>query len=163
LTKANITSKLKCFPNSNDTHIYNKTSRFAYRHCSLNSITSNNYNYNYDNYDDNVGAKKIILLNNEHNGNSLKQLSMWQTVNLNDCIQEPFVKLRNEVYLFHTTDNFDETQIIVYLESLYDLAVKYIKSSAQRTIFDVSTVIDTIFYLINAQVRTFFDFNPLFR
>lgn len=79
----------------------------------------------------------------------------WDASNISECIQEPLYNLKQEVFVFHTTDNFDETQIIVYLEQLYDLTIKHIKSNQNnhRSIFDIHTIIDTLFYLINAQVR----------
>ena len=52
---------------------------------------------------------------------------------------------------FHTTDNFDETKIIGYANSLYNLT-KNLFQRADKTIHDVSTVIDTLKYLLNALV-----------
>ncbi len=79
----------------------------------------------------------------------------WQATNVDECVQEALLELKSDVYAFHTTDNFDETQIIGYLDRLYDLTVKHVRlNAAERSIFDISTLIDTMFYLVNAQVRS---------
>jgi hypothetical protein len=102
--------------------------RYAYRHC--NSPVS-------------LDASQM----SDHSSGS------WQEANVDACVQPELLELKSDVYAFHTTDNFDETQIIGYLERLYDLTMKHIKLNAsERSIFDVSTLIDAMFYLVNAQV-----------
>jgi hypothetical protein len=129
LTKANVTHIHKCFP-----HLA-VSSRYAYRYCSLvePSVTSPS------------------LGDQQHAAHGA-----WHTANVDECVQEALLELKNDAYAFHTTDNFDETLIIGFLDRLYDLSIKHVKLlNAERSIFDVSTLIDTMFYLVNAQVRNF--------
>lgn len=127
LTKANETFRVKCFPHFNDSN------KYAYRQCNQNNKSSNEYSLDYL---------------------SKRAVSNWQSANVDECVQEPLIKLKNDVFVFHTTDNFDETKILIYLNKLYDLTIQLIKSNLnnQRSVFDLNTIIDTMFYLINAQV-----------
>ena len=137
LTKANSTTELKCFSDLNNNL---KSNKKAYRHCS---ISSNEYD-------------EFNLKDNINN----QIFSSWQSADISECVQDLIFKIKNEIYVFHTIDNFDESQIIIYLEKLYDLTIQFIKNSIQRTIYDISTVIDAMSYLINAQVIPF-SFNSL--
>ena len=60
--------------------------------------------------------------------------------------------------MYHLDNLEDETQTLVYLRNLYNLTLNLITHSKQHTIFDVSVIIDTLFYLISAQVFLFFFF-----
>lgn len=125
--------------------------------------------------------------------------AVWHAANTNECVQPKLTELKREIYLFTTTDNFDESLIVNYLDKLLDATLNSIKSSTSaasassslstyassnprstltssssgggsssssdtgketttsttnsfRSIHDVSTIIDAMFYLINAQV-----------
>jgi hypothetical protein len=146
ITKANTTSRIKCFPNSN---------KHAYRHCNL--VSHNNETKSSH------GSNRYFSNSNEYSLNSYEnfllnsQSATWHVANIDECVQEPLIELKQNVYAFCTTDNFDETHIIFYLEKLYDLSFKHIKlvHNSVPSIFDVATIIDTINYLINAQVNIF--------
>ena len=155
LTKANTTTKLKCLKSISSDLVQqasNKSQKYAYRACSINykkNITNGNKN--------GIGKSELTFdisnNNNKKNYNNNDQLAAsWQTVNMDECVQEPFKKIKNELYTFHTTDNFDESLIIFYMESLYDLCYQLIKQNPERSIHDVSTLLDSLFYVINSQV-----------
>ena len=42
------------------------------------------------------------------------------SANIDECIQDSLLSLRNEVQIFQSTDNFDDSQINVYLERVLD-------------------------------------------
>lgn len=83
----------------------------------------------------------------------------WQPSNINECVQPKLSEIKNAIYLFTTDDNFDESLIMVYLDQLLNLTLNLIKPSPNpysnyvRSIHDVSTIFDSLFYLINAQVN----------
>ena len=140
LTKANVRSLLKCFP------LHLNDSRHAYRECDMH-------------YSGGSSVSQVITVNgrkDEYSMNRENPAASWQPANIEECIQEPLLRLKNEVYAFCTTDNFDETQIVTFLEKLYDLSVRHVKLDVKnRSIYDISTLIDTMFYLVNAQVNFF--------
>ena len=59
-----------------------------------------------------------------------------------------------KVFVFHATDNFDETMIINYANTLYNLTLNLFEKP-NRSIHDLSTIIDILHYLLNAMVRKF--------
>lgn len=145
LTQANRTSSQSCTPNS---------TRMAVRNCRLRET-----NRIYENKE----------LDVEYNEPQL--VAEWEPANVDECIQKPLLTFRDDVYEFCMTDNFDETQIIGYLESLYDLSVRYIKLNNEysnggksgnktseqkhaRSIYDIAAVLDTMTYIVNAQVSS---------
>jgi hypothetical protein len=77
-----------------------------------------------------------------------KAVASWSTANVNEDIQDALRALRDEVRFFYSTDNFNE------YEKIYEGTVPRIKVEAKnaRYIFDVDTVLDTLSYLIDAQV-----------
>jgi hypothetical protein len=79
-------------------------------------------------------------------------LTKWEAPNVDECIQDGLLRIKSDVYNFYTTDNFEEKQILIYLSEVYKLFIKNIKLNTQRSIHDVSAVLDTLFYLLNAQV-----------
>lgn len=141
LSKANTTSKLKCFANP---FTPRKINKYAYRHCDL---SKDNKNHNKKKRE--MEGRRALL-------HERPITSSWQTSNINECIQEKLLSIKQEVFAFHQTDNFNEIEIISYLEKLYNLTHQHVELSHERSIHDVSAIIDTIFYLINAQVSQFF-------
>lgn len=128
--------------------------RSAFRFCQLQSNHHHHYQHHHQN--------SFTINQNINNAASNKKdyliyhaqfKSSWQTANIDQCIQEPLVKLRDEIYLYHSLDNFDESQINVYLKLLHNMTLNNIKLNAQRSIYDISTLLDTLFYLVNAQVN----------
>jgi hypothetical protein len=73
------------------------------------------------------------------------------SANIDECIQDSLLSLRNEVQTFQSTDNFDDSQINVYLERVLDLTAQMFRNTP-RNIFDITAIFDTLFYLVNAQV-----------
>lgn len=158
LAKANTTTKLKCLSspssstanevsttNSNtitNTNTNNKSQKYAYRTCNIDVKHYNN------------------LKNTSYiNGYTNQLTASWQQINYNDCVNEDLRKLKQELYIFHTTDNFDESRIINYLQDMYDYCYKLIKFNPDRSIHDVSILLDSMFYIVNSQV--FFGFSDL--
>lgn len=84
----------------------------------------------------------------------LQAIASWDEPNIENCVQENFFKLKENVKNFYKRDNFDESMIFGYLETLYQFFIQNIKSDPnnQRSIFDMNFLIDTLFYLIDAQV-----------
>ena len=121
--KGNLTIELKCFSTTKNAQTANKK---AYRKCHV--------------------------FNSEQNIYNNEIFSKWQNADISECVHEFLIKIKKDIFNFHTTDNFDENQIIRYAEQLYSLSVKFAKKSVQRTIYDISTIIDSMHYLINAQV-----------
>ena len=106
-------------------------------------------------------AKKSVYQFNDHGGKkrstrsdqSEQYLTDWHSSNIDECVQETLLKFRDEVFLFYKTDNIDESQMFRYLKRLNELTLNLFQSdSQQRSIFDISTVIDTLFYLVFTQV-----------
>jgi hypothetical protein len=122
--KGNFTSEMKCFPNIKDDI---KSNRKAFRHCNI--------------------------INNEPSMNTNNLYSHWQNADISECVHDFLIKIKKDIFNFHTTDNFDENQIIRYVEQLYSYSVKFAKSSLQKTIHDISIIIDSLYYLIIAQVN----------
>lgn len=144
LSKANTTSKLKCFANP---FTPKKLNKYAYRHCDLSaSHNNNNHNDHKNNKKKRTNEESRALVDERPIASS------WQTSNVNECIQEKLLSIKQDVYAFHQTDNFNEIEIIAYLEKLYNLTHQHVELNNERSIHDVSAIIDTIFYLINAQV-----------
>jgi hypothetical protein len=161
LTKAKNTAKQPCFRQKSKTnkliHFKNTSSdtnnesndnkmKFAYRYC----------NYNYGAHKSaqglfSVNSNNSFPLLSNVNLNKLVQTN-WQAPNIDECISDSLLKLKKEIFLFSTTDNFDEKYIIIYAQQLYNSTVNNIRSNKQRTIYDISTIIDVLFYLIDAQV-----------
>lgn len=73
------------------------------------------------------------------------------SANIDECIQDSLLSLRNEVQTFQSTDNFDDSQINVYLERVLDLTAQMFRNTP-RNIFDIIAIFDALFYLVNAQV-----------
>ena len=130
MSKANQTMRIKCLENFE---------KYSTRHCK--KYVENEYNSEF---------------------NGLQAIASWSSPNINDCIQDNFRLLKEDVRVYYTMDNFDESKIFSFLEKLYDFTIQLIKLDTQksRSIFDISTIIDTLFYLIDAQVFHFdFYFN----
>ncbi|RNA30402.1 adhesion G -coupled receptor L2-like [Brachionus plicatilis] len=123
LSKENEYAKVKCDPKSGQ-------SNFASRFCQHYEKNEYNSDFSY-----------------------LQAIASWNEPSIENCIQENFFKLKEEVRNFYRRDNFDERKIFRYLEKLYQFFMENIKldPSNNRSLFDISTVIDTIFYLIDAQ------------
>ena len=105
---------------------------------------------NYENYEND--AKNRVLNKNDLEDKFEQYNTDWQVANIDECIQETLLKFRNEVFLFYKTDNIDESQMFKYLKKLSDLVSQLFKHGLQRSIYDVSTVVDTLFYLVYTQV-----------
>ena len=142
MTKANLTSIIPCFVTDlfklNNNPGANRTIPYARRHCQLNHHNHANIANDKKNMQDQSSKHHLT--------------SSWQSVNVDECIQKPLVAMRDKVYLYHTLDNFDEQYIIIYLNELYGLCNSMIKNSSSRSIHDISALLDTLFYLVNAQV-----------
>ena len=143
LTKANTTSVIPClitdFLKLNNPGA-NRTLPLARRHCLLNRPPTT-IDHTKKNMQDH-GFKQQHLT------------SSWQAVNVDECIQKPFVALRDKVYLYHTLDNFYEQYILIYFKELNGLCSSMIKNSSSKSIHDISALLDTLFYLVNAQVSS---------
>jgi len=61
------------------------------------------------------------------------------------------LSLRNEIQIFQSTDNFDDSQINVYLEKVLDMTAQMFRNTP-RSIFDITAIFDSLFFLVNAQV-----------
>lgn len=64
--------------------------------------------------------------------NRLIDAATWQPSNVNECVQPKLSELKREIYLFTTTDNFDESLIVDYLDRLYEATVNSIIKSNQQ-------------------------------
>ncbi len=147
MSKANTTTKLKCLSStssstsneiSTGTNNNIKSQKFAYRTCNIDTKNNNN-------------LKNISYAN----GYTNQLTASWQQINYNDCVNEDLRKLKQELYIFHTTDNFDESRIITYLQDMYDYCYKLIKFNPDRSIHDVSILLDSMFYIVNSQAYFF--------
>ena len=78
--------------------------------------------------------------------------SKWQNADISECVQKFLIKIKQDIFQFYTNDNFDENQIIGFVEQLYSLSMKFARNNPKRTIYDISTIIDSMDYLVNAQV-----------
>lgn len=116
---------VKCNSKSTD-------SKFAWRYC--NTYKKSEYNSDFSH---------------------LQAIASWNEPNIENCVQESFFKLQENVKIFYTRDNFDESMIFIYLETLYQFFIQNIKldPNNKRSIFDINSLIDTLFYLIDAQVK----------
>jgi hypothetical protein len=142
LAKANTTTKLKCLSSSSSSSNEissstntNRSQKYAYRACNIDTKNGNNFKNN-----------------SNSNGYANQLTASWQPINYNDCVNEDLRQFKQELYIFHTTDNFDESRIINYLQDMYDYCYKLIKFNPERNIHDVSILLDSMFYIINSQV-----------
>ena len=158
MIKGNLTSKYECFPNKNKYEFNPGNKKYAYRHCDLKTTYVKRFNRKSKH---NRQQSRYPFLGktrqkSQDYGYAHYNLTTasWAKSNIDECIQEPLLLLRNEVSVFYKQDNFDDMKIFVYIEQLHDLTVQImVKSSkGQKGIYDLSTIIDTLFYLINAQV-----------
>lgn len=124
MSKENKSVNVKCNPR-------NPESKIAIRYCQK---------YNKNMYNSDYSHKQAI--------------ASWDEPKVENCIQENILKLKQEVENFYKRDNFDESMIFKYLETLYQFFVQNVKMdpNQKRSIFDISSIIDTLYYLLDAQV-----------
>ena len=147
IAKANTTTQLDCSPQSSS------AKKYAYRTCTLKNQQVRKMAKKHFNSQLNRNKSDLIVEYSYRNFDF--STAHWLVSNIDECIQEPLLVFKNEVFLFHTTDNFDDSRIHVYLERLYDLTMEITHKSLKlnKSIHDVSTIIDSLYYLISAQVN----------
>lgn len=164
LTKGNLTAKYECFPNKNKYEFNPENIKYAYRQCDLKTTYVKRFNrkIKHNRQQSRYPFQDKSKKNSENYGYSHYNLTTasWAKSNIDECVQEPLLLLRNEVSVFYKQDNFDDMKIFVYIEQLHDLTVQIMVKSSKphKGIYDLSTIIDTLFYLINAQVNCSFNY-----
>lgn len=154
-TKGNTTTQIQCFPvKYSKLENLNLPVKYAYRHCDMQTkprirvLTTPKSPVSSNNKKTKTGQYGYVQYN--------FTVASWSTANIDECVQQPLLELNKKVLLFYTIDNFDDTKIFVYLDELYDMTIKimYKNLRMNKSMYDVSTIIDTLLYLISAQQQT---------